>query len=186
MTTTTDTKTCTRCGETKPRNEFHKDKTKKDGLHVWCRECRNESDKSYRATEAGKAVNKAKAWKQQSIKITHDEYLALKTKQQDRCACCGVHESELKKALAVDHDHVTGQIRGLLCGNCNRGIGKLGDNLAGLFRGVDYLLASATIGDIESQFESADDLFTEITDDDYEAIVAELLLEQFDEGELTA
>jgi hypothetical protein len=39
----------------------------------------------------------------------------------------------------VDHDHETGAIRGLLCKHCNSSLGKLGDNLEGLMRAVDYL-----------------------------------------------
>ena len=35
------------------------------------------------------------------------------------CAICGKHQSELKKALAVDHDHRTGKVRGLVCNMCN-------------------------------------------------------------------
>ena len=41
--------------------------------------------------------------------------------------------------LYVDHDHVTGQIRGLLCYRCNVALATLGDNTAGLWEMVDYL-----------------------------------------------
>jgi len=41
--------------------------------------------------------------------------------------------------LCIDHDHVTGQFRGWLCQNCNRGIGMLDDNRDGLLEAVDYL-----------------------------------------------
>jgi hypothetical protein len=43
--------------------------------------------------------------------------------------------------LVLDHDHVTGVVRGWLCGHCNRALGALGDTAAGLKRAYDYLLA---------------------------------------------
>jgi hypothetical protein len=44
-----------------------------------------------------------------------------------------------KRALSLDHSHVTGQFRGWLCDACNRGIGYLGDSIEGLQRAIDYL-----------------------------------------------
>ena len=35
------------------------------------------------------------------------------------CDICGKHQSQLSRQLALDHDHITGQFRGLLCGGCN-------------------------------------------------------------------
>lgn len=51
--------------------------------------------------------------------ITLDQYDKLLKAQDERCAICDRHESEFKIALAVDHDHVTDEIRGLLCNHCN-------------------------------------------------------------------
>ena len=57
------------------------------------------------------------------------------------CACCGSTNDGYRRSstLAVDHDHNTGQIRGLLCHACNLGIGNLGDNLQGVYQAVNYL-----------------------------------------------
>lgn len=55
----------------------------------------------------------------------------------DHCECCG--KPETGKALAFDHCHDTGAFRGWLCSNCNVGIGKLGDALAGVMNAVKYL-----------------------------------------------
>jgi len=63
--------------------------------------------------------------------ITLSDYNKLLKQQNNRCNICSIHESELNTRLCVDHSHVTGTIRGLLCHNCNRGIGLLQD---------DYLL----------------------------------------------
>lgn len=58
------------------------------------------------------------------------------------CATCGVEKPETAKALAVDHDHDTGAVRGLLCANCNKGIGNLGDNVDTLIAAAAYLEAA--------------------------------------------
>ena len=52
--------------------------------------------------------------------INEADYMLMYTEQRGRCAICGKTE---KKRLAVDHDHVTGEIRGLLCGSCNTKLG---------------------------------------------------------------
>lgn len=56
------------------------------------------------------------------------------------CDCCGVAAKDLKGGkLHLDHCHYTGEYRGHLCGSCNRGLGMLGDNLAGVQLALDYL-----------------------------------------------
>ena len=58
--------------------------------------------------------------------ITAEQYDDLLRKQDGNCAICGRHNLEFSKKLAIDHDHVTGEIRGALCELCNRKIiGKL-------------------------------------------------------------
>lgn len=52
--------------------------------------------------------------------ISLDQYNALLKKQKHRCNVCKRHEKEFDKNLSVDHDHVTLEIRGLLCTYCNR------------------------------------------------------------------
>ena len=57
--------------------------------------------------------------------ITSEQYQELYKRQEGRCAVCQKHQDELTRRLAVDHDHHTLEIRGLLCGNCNhRVVGK--------------------------------------------------------------
>lgn len=69
--------------------------------------------------------------------ITLDDYQKLYDEQNGVCAICG-KPCDLGR-LAVDHDHETGRIRGLLCRRCNTAIGLLGDSLDGVLRAVDYL-----------------------------------------------
>ena len=71
--------------------------------------------------------------------ITLEEYKEMFRKQNGCCACCGKHQLELTKTLNVDHDHSTDIVRGLLCWECNVGIGKLGDNLEGVMKAIKYL-----------------------------------------------
>ena len=60
---------------------------------------------------------------------TSAEFDAMFTTQQGKCAICRLPETSTQKGrprrLSVDHDHVTGRIRGLLCGACNTGLGSL-------------------------------------------------------------
>lgn len=58
--------------------------------------------------------------------ITTKEYWELVAKQNGKCAICSKSDG---KKLHIDHNHKTGKIRGLLCGNCNRGIGMFEDNV---------------------------------------------------------
>jgi len=71
--------------------------------------------------------------------ITLDEYNKLLTKQNECCAICKIHQNELNIALAVDHDHKTGKIRGLLCTSCNNGLGRFKDNKDLLSEAIKYL-----------------------------------------------
>ena len=73
--------------------------------------------------------------------ITAEEYNVMFAQQDGRCGCCGKHQMEFKKNFAVDHVHGTDpvEVRGLLCSNCNTGIGKLGDNIEGLKKALKYL-----------------------------------------------
>ena len=76
--------------------------------------------------------------------ITLDEFRSLLLKQNGLCAICEKpetvkHKSGVLKQLSIDHDHLTKKIRGLLCYNCNRGIGHLQDNPGILSRAALYL-----------------------------------------------
>jgi hypothetical protein len=74
---------------------------------------------------------------QEKYGISAETYARLALAQNNRCAVCAA-----EKPLAVDHDHVTSAVRGLLCRNCNAGIGLLGDTLARAEAAVRYLKGS--------------------------------------------
>lgn len=73
--------------------------------------------------------------------ITGDDYRRLMVLQQGRCAICG--RVPRSRRLAVDHDHKTGAVRGLLCASgdhgCNKGLGYFNDDVEILRRAVAYL-----------------------------------------------
>ena len=64
---------------------------------------------------------------------------SLREEQNNSCAICKKHEDDEKLALAVDHCHTTGKIRGLLCANCNRALGLFKDNKDFLKSAITYL-----------------------------------------------
>jgi hypothetical protein len=70
--------------------------------------------------------------------IDIEEYTKLLEKQDFKCAICGSRGSDIK-SLAVDHDHATGKVRGLLCDSCNLGIGKFKDSTELLTSAINYL-----------------------------------------------
>jgi hypothetical protein len=73
-------------------------------------------------------------WRLKSYGFTLEDYNAMFEKQNGRCAICG-----RDVPLHIDHDHVTGEFRGLLCFNCNTGIGSLKEDPQLLNRAAQYL-----------------------------------------------
>lgn len=71
--------------------------------------------------------------------VTLDQYNLLRAQQDFRCAVCDAHETDIGKQMFVDHDHVTGKIRKLLCTKCNVGIGMLQDNPDIMERAAKYI-----------------------------------------------
>lgn len=126
-------KLCPGCGIRKTRTNFHRNKTRKDGLGFYCKECRNK-----------KAKGRKEGWRELALwklyKLTLKEYNVLYDKQKGCCAVCGKHQSEIIRPLFVDHNHETKKIRGLLCGQCNFGLGQFNDSSKLLGKAQRYLL----------------------------------------------
>ena len=110
-----------------------------------CIECRRIS--LVNRKQANPSSFKNYSWKLQNIlnqdssQFTNIDYDRAYQIQQGRCAnkACNKHQSELNKALAVDHDHETRVFRGLLCHNCNTALGLSYDDKETLKGLVDYL-----------------------------------------------
>lgn len=75
--------------------------------------------------------------------LSINEYLDIAEKQNFKCAICGKENFAMKACssgtLVVDHDHTTGDIRGLLCHNCNRALGLMNDDINSLKKALLYL-----------------------------------------------
>ena len=70
--------------------------------------------------------------------ITTTQYNEMLKRQKYKCKICGKPHTEDKR-LSVDHDHTNNNVRGLLCGGCNRGIGMFKDNVNNLYKAINYL-----------------------------------------------
>lgn len=121
---------CPKCGGRKMRESKVCKKCTlifQDGRHI--RE--NERQKIFRKTPEGKRHVRAMNLKKYGI--IPEQYDAMKRKQGDVCAACGEKETAKNQfgliPLAVDHDHNTGMVRGLLCMKCNRSLGMLRDSV---------------------------------------------------------
>lgn len=76
--------------------------------------------------------------------LTKESYEALAAAQENRCAICGTDKPGTRRKLwCVDHDHVSGAIRGLLCQQCNAGLGCFADD-PGLMQLAAKYLKEAT------------------------------------------
>ena len=156
------TKTCSRCTLTLSVSQFYKNRGNKDGLSGYCKKCRAEYEKTYSANPKRKAARVTYAKKWASKNVTHvaewhrsrhiqtryglseGEYEEMLTSQGGVCGICrnpetAVHWSSISKRLSIDHDHVTGKVRGLLCDKCNRGLGYFGEDAARLHAASVYL-----------------------------------------------
>lgn len=113
---------CTKCRTEKPATLefFPPHNKKKNGLDSWCRKCRA----SYR-----NLINRG----QFRDVIKDEDLIALKT-SQTKCLICNSDEK-----LVVDHNHISGKVRGMLCNHCNRGLGHFRDNPDTLQKAIDYL-----------------------------------------------
>jgi hypothetical protein len=114
-------KLCRRCREMKPLGAFHRKRKGGQGRGSVCKACRKQEPYS---SEANRRV-----MLKHKYGITPAEYATLLTRQGGGCAVCGRTSGDnLHRHLHVDHDHVTGRVRGLLCSRHNVALGMLGDD----------------------------------------------------------
>lgn len=101
-------------------------------------------NKDWRIKNPGNPENVRNLQLQRTYGITLAQYKSLLNSQNGVCAICK-KLCATGRALAVDHCHETGHIRGLLCGNCNQAIGKLKDSPANCLVAASYLQQSKQI-----------------------------------------
>lgn len=108
---------CARCGELLNIQRFSPDSSKARGYKSWCKEC---DAKRVRAAKYG---------------LTIHELEETLVRFENRCAIC--HSD---KSLCIDHDHDTREVRGVLCSDCNLGLGRFKDDTELLNRAIQYLI----------------------------------------------
>lgn len=150
-------KTCVHCHESKPFDQFSKKKATADGLDYRCKACRAAERRAYYLDNREAHIERAKQWKKDNPErwreiardyarrkrwgiygITEEDFVRLMEACDGKCEVCSVELDE-SVGVAVDHDHSTGAVRGMLCGPCNRGIGLLKDDPARLDAAAAYL-----------------------------------------------
>lgn len=140
---TTLSKRCIDCTQIKSSDQFNVSKKAADGLQSRCRDCSKAKwSKWYYANRRASVDRSVRHFRKSKYGITQHAYDALRSAQGDRCAICRKDFHELPKAPAVDHCHNTGRVRGLLCSNCNTGLGLFKDNEEMLAKAVAYLRRS--------------------------------------------
>ncbi len=119
-----------------PMATCHPDK--RHEAHGLCVNCYQKSRKNYREGYRKKNLNKSL----RRTGITEDRYRELLTLQGGVCAICK-GDPNGKGRLAIDHDHKTGEARGLLCSNCNPGLGFFKDDPLLLAQAIRYLATTS-------------------------------------------
>jgi len=133
------TKVCSSCCVRKLLDDFSKRKETKDGRHYICKECANERRRQRRLSFDYLKNERLR----DTFGITIDEYKQMLLEQRGVCAICKQPETSTYKGrlrhLAVDHNHETGRIRGLLCNDCNIALGWFKDDVKVLRKAITYL-----------------------------------------------
>lgn len=146
-------KKCSKCGEEKPETEFYKATYIRQnglrGLKNQCKEC--ERERAAKWNQDNNKIRNARERKNRQRRpqqlwkfgLTEKEYRDLIGFQNNTCAICGQKETSTWRGtirrLGVDHNHQTGQIRGLLCARCNAMLGLAQDSISVLEAAIKYL-----------------------------------------------
>lgn len=140
--------TCKRCKNTldaeqkKKRREYNKSQWQKN-KDKRTKQYREWYDKRYYDTDQ---VERRRSHNYKKYGLSSEEYMEMYKKNEGKCYICNQPEIIKRKGkvkrLAIDHCHSTGKVRGLLCQNCNRGLGLLKDNIEVLENAIKYLKES--------------------------------------------
>ncbi len=152
-------RTCTKCREVKFASKFYKHAGKASGYRSECKACTNSSVKTYQTqTESGRAVrnknrrkwattdegkayqNRANSIHRRKKKYGLDE-AGMQRKLELQGWKCGICDAAIDggSKTHVDHCHITGTVRDLLCFRCNSGLGHFSDDPHKLQKALEYL-----------------------------------------------
>jgi hypothetical protein len=127
-------KTCTKCKESKPLNEFYTNKKIEDGKTIWCKECcKLQAKLTHKKDPMKKKFRGAKSLYGESM--SQEKFTSMLTEQKNKCGIC---QCEMKVPY-IDHDHDTKVIRMLLCHHCNTLLGMAKEKIDILESAVLYL-----------------------------------------------
>ena len=129
-------KRCADCKTFKPVTEFPRNKNTKDGYHCYCKACNNARTYESRQRLHGGSRHYHLMHR---YGIGADDFDELVRRQGGVCPICGRADPE-----HVDHSHDTGAVRGILCFNCNGGLGQFRDDADALRAAAAYLEVSDT------------------------------------------
>jgi hypothetical protein len=130
----------------KPLEAFPLQKGGRRGRHPLCKECRAAQERRRYARDRERLLELKRSnarWRRRArwralerkYGLSQHEYEAIFAAQ---CGCCAICELRAVR-LFVDHNHTTGQVRGLLCANCNFAVGDLGDDADRCLAASEYL-----------------------------------------------
>ena len=145
-------KECHKCLKTLPLTEYYRINKHEENVRPWCKTCSRKSVNACKARQrSGLKVEKKKnnrraeraAYRLKSdYGMSEDGYQSMLDSQFGKCAnlnCANIATNHVKRKLFVDHNHTTGQVRGLLCQHCNFALGLVDDRIETLLGLVDYL-----------------------------------------------
>lgn len=125
-------KWCNDCEAYKPREEFPRNRSSNDGLMVYCKPHHNARGRESRERRGGQRAYHLKG----RYGLTLAELEGLIESQGGTCAICS---RPIDERSHVDHDHATRKVRGVLCFNCNGGLGQFRDSRDLLLLAAEYL-----------------------------------------------
>lgn len=140
----------------------------RDRLKVITRskEWREQNRERYRQWQAKHRVDNADAYREKRLKaeygISINDFDGMWWLQQGRCACCLTILTKTSGGAHVDHDHLTGTVRGLLCSSCNCGLGRFRDSFLNLLNAARYVLERGSIEEAADFLEPATAMASDI------------------------
>jgi hypothetical protein len=146
-------KYCPRCKQTKPASQFYPSKYANNGLTTYCANCYADMQREFIKSKppGWHYKNHGRRWYEEnkdhelSRALKKNYGITLKHKkdmvkaQAGKCAICKKPVSSYGRKSAVDHDHANGNVRGILCANCNKLLGYAKDNTEILQSAIEYL-----------------------------------------------